>query len=190
MDIAKSTDRYEPPGGYFIWMLVILELLTFGVALLAYAYSSGHEAEAYQKSRALLDPRFGIANTVFLLTSGYCMAAAVRSFRDASLVQSRRFLLAAMLGGGLFLVAKGFEYAIKIEHGHTLGSTPFFTWYWLLTVFHLMHVVVGLVILACMTKKLGHIRLEDLEAGGVFWHMCDLVWLLLFPALYLMNPSV
>jgi len=177
----------DPPGGLFIWLLVALELITFGVALAAFAASAKAAPEVFHDSRQLLDPRFGFANTIFLLTSGWFMAEAVRHFRLSDLPRSRRSLVLALGGGALFLVSKGLEYSDKISHGHTLGSNPFFTWYWLLTVFHLMHVGVGMVILANLLRRLDRTRPEDLEAGGVFWHMCDLVWLLLFPALYLLS---
>lgn len=175
----------DPPGGIFIWMLVALELLTFGIALIAFAASAKQAPEVFHESRQLLDVRFGLANTVFLLTSGYFMAEAVRHFQHADLHRSRRALSLALTGGTLFILSKSLEYSDKISHGHTLGSNAFFTWYWLLTVFHLMHVAVGLIILAVLRRRLDRTRAEDLEAGGVFWHMCDLVWLLLFPALYL-----
>lgn len=176
----------DPPGGIFIWMLVALELLTFGMALLAFAVSGKSAPVLFHESRQLLDVRFGIANMFFLLTSGFFMAEAVRYFHRADLTRSRRALSLALGGGMLFLVSKGIEYSDKISHGHILGSNAFFTWYWLLTVFHLMHVVVGLIILIRLRSRLDRTRAEDLEAGGVFWHMCDLVWLLLFPALYLL----
>lgn len=184
---AAASPLAEPPGGLFIWMLVTLELLTFGVALVAFTVSAKAAPEVFHDSRQLLDPRFGFANTVFLLTSGWFMAEAVRHFHRGEPARSRRSLVFALAGGTMFLVSKGVEYADKISHGHTLGSNPFFTWYWLLTVFHLMHVGVGMVILANLLRRLDRTRPEDLEAGGVFWHMCDLVWLLLFPALYLLS---
>lgn len=175
----------EPPGGIFIWMLVALELVTFGAALVAFAISARSDPEGYQASRQLLDQPLGIANTIFLLTSGYFMAETLRHFRYARSSKARRSLLLTLGGGVLFLVFKGIEYADKVAHGHTLGSDPFFTWYWLLTVFHLMHVLVGMVILIRLLATLGRISEDDLEAGGIFWHMCDIIWLLLFPALYL-----
>lgn len=175
----------EPPGGFFIWMLVALELVTFGVALIALVVSARNDPETYHQSRLLLDPRYGIANTFFLLTSGYFMAESVCHFHQADRPRARRCLWLAIAGGLAFLGLKGVEYADKIAHGQTLGSDPFFTWYWLLTVFHLMHVLVGLVILGCLLRRLSTIKGDDFEAGGVFWHMCDLIWLLLFPILYL-----
>lgn len=174
----------EPPGGFFIWMLVVLELGTFGVALIAFAWSAKTEPDLFQTSSELLDLRLGIANTVFLITSGFFMAQAVRHIRAGDLPRCRRGIVLALSGGALFLITKGIEYSDKIHLGHTLGSDSFFTWYWLLTVFHLMHIVVGMVILAVLLRRTDP---EAIESGGVFWHMCDLIWLLLFPALYLIH---
>lgn len=176
---------HDPPGGIFIWMLVALETLTFGSALTAFLFSAKAQPGLFHESSQLLDPRFGFANTVFLLTSGFFMAETLRHFQAGNLRRSRFILLLTLAGGLLFLILKGVEYAAKIEHGHTLGSDAFFTWYWLLTVFHLMHVAVGMVILTCLLPKLPRLTADDLEAGGIFWHMCDIIWLLLFPALYL-----
>jgi len=81
------------------------------------------------------------------------------------------------------------EYQQKIEHGLVLGYDTFFNFYWLLTGFHVIHVLVGMVILISIYFGLKNekktMKLEDIEAGAAFWHMCDLIWLLLFPVLYL-----
>lgn len=183
---AATGQIAEPPGGLLVWMIVALELVTFSVALVALVVSARGDPEGYHQSRLLLDARYGFANTVFLLTSGWFMAESVRFFRSGDRVRTRRSLLLTLAGGALFVVLKAVEYADKIHHGHTLGSDPFFTWYWLLTVFHLMHVGVGLIILGVLLRGLRSVREEDFEAGGIFWHMCDLIWLLLFPALYLL----
>lgn len=182
---SSTSSIADPPGGIFIWIIVTLELLTFGIALIAFAASAKSHPEIFHASSQLLDLRFGLANTIFLITSGYFMAECVRHFHSDQIQKSRRALTFALGGGMLFLISKSLEYADKISHGHTLGSDPFFTWYWLLTAFHLMHVVVGMIILAFLLRRLGEAKSENIEAGGAFWHMCDLVWLFLFPAIYL-----
>lgn len=166
----------------------MMELVTFGVAMIAFFVSSTGDPEVFHASRMQLNPMFGLINTVFLLTSGYFMAMSVQKFKANDPATARKYLNLTMLGGLLFLLLKGVEYQQKISHGLVLGHNTFFTYYWLLTVFHLMHVLVGMIILLCMKAKLKPnkiINTEDYEAGGVFWHMCDLIWLLLFPALYL-----
>ena len=90
-----------------------------------------------------------------------------------------------ILGGLLFLALKTIEYYFKIEAGLTLDHNTFFTFYWLLTGFHVIHVLVGIVILGYFYFSLKNQEIEDIEAGAAFWHMCDLIWLLLFPVIYL-----
>lgn len=165
-----------------------MELFTFGVALIAFVISGCHEPDVFHAGRLHLQPAFGITNTVFLLTSGYFMAEAVERFKRGA--NARPFIHVAMIGGVLFLVLKSIEYHGKIEAGLTLGHDTFFTYYWLLTVFHMLHVLVGLIILAVLYRRLHSaakpLNPEDFEAGAVFWHMCDLIWLILFPVIYLL----
>ncbi len=180
-------DIYYPPGGILMWILIILELITFGIALIALVVYSKEDPELFHRSRLYLNSTFGAINTIFLLTSGAFMAVTVHRFKQNKNSLTLRYLRLTMLGGILFLLLKGVEYYLKIEAGHTLGSNSFFTFYWLLTGFHVIHVLVGLVILLFVQNglKKGETILEDIEAGAAFWHMCDLIWLLLFPILYL-----
>jgi len=178
---------YYPPGGILMWIIIILELFTFGIALIALVVSSKENPALFHESRLHLNATFGTINTIFLLTSGAFMAASVHQFKQRNFSKATSFINFAILGGFLFLMLKGFEYYLKITSGHTLGSNTFFTFYWLLTGFHVIHVIIGLIILV-FTKvglKKEKTLLEDLEAGATFWHMCDLIWLLLFPVLYL-----
>ena len=181
---------WYPPGGLLIWSLVLMELFTFSVALIAFMVSAKNDPEAFHASRLLLNPIDGVINTVFLLTSGYFMASSVDWFKRGDNKQAQHLLILAMFGGLLFLALKSVEYHEKLQHGLALGYDTFFTFYWLLTSFHVMHVIVGLVILSCLAYRLNNveqpIKTEDYEAGGVFWHMCDLIWLFLFPVIYLL----
>jgi len=178
---------YFPPGGILLWILIFLELITFGIALIALVMNSKENPELFHQSRLALNSTFGAVNTVFLLTSGAFMAVTVHQFKQNNLKKASLFIKLTMLGGLLFLLLKGFEYYLKIESGHTLGSNSFFTFYWLLTGFHVIHVLVGLIILLFAQNglKKREALLEDIEASAAFWHMCDLIWLLLFPILYL-----
>jgi nitric oxide reductase NorE protein len=184
----SPSSLFYPPGGLLIWSLVLMELFTFGIALIAFAISGRNEPDVFHTGRQHLQPYYGVVNTVFLLVSGYFMAAAVERFKRGA--NARPFIRIAMLGGCLFLILKGIEYHGKIESGFTLGHDTFFTYYWLLTVFHVLHVLVGLIILAVLHCRLRPaakpLEAEDVEAGAVFWHMCDLIWLVLFPVIYLL----
>ncbi len=180
---------YYPPGGILMWILIFLELFTFGAVLIALVYSSKENPDAYHQSRLHLNATFGAINTVFLLTSGFFMATTVHQFKANNIDKTLFYLKLTMLGGVLFLILKGFEYYLKIKDGFGIDYDSFFTFYWLLTGFHVIHVLVGLVILLFMyfgiKKSNQETMLDDLEASAAFWHMCDLIWLLLFPTLYL-----
>jgi len=189
----KQTVDYKnffyPPGGILIWVLIIVELITFGAALIALAISSRSDPALFHQSRLELNATFGAINTLFLLTSGYFMAMTVSYVKQHKLDKAALNNKLAMLGGVLFLMLKGLEYSQKIAHGLTIGHNTFFTFYWLLTGFHVIHVLVGLGILFFMylglRKAQANPDILNIEAGASFWHMCDLIWLLLFPMLYL-----
>lgn len=181
---------YYPPGGMLIWIVIYLELVTFGGAIAALAYYGALDRTAYHQDAQLLNRTFGTINTILLLTSGFLGAKGVHYFKQQQTDKTSRFFLWAILSGTGFLVLKGLEYYLKIDAGIGMDYSPFFMFYWLLTSFHFIHVLVGLVILAVIRrtvrKKKTAASLEDLEAGAAFWHMCDLIWLLLFPVLYLL----
>ena len=181
---------YYPPGGILIWIIIFLELITFGMALIAMVYNATKEPEIFHTSRLLLNPIYGTINTLFLLTSGLFMVVAVKKLKIGERKKSRKYLTVTMLLGVCFLVIKTIEYSSKIDAGLGLGFNTFFTFYWLLTLFHVIHVIVGLIILASvyigLNKENSSTKLEDVEASAAFWHMCDLIWLLLFPIIYLL----
>lgn len=186
--VPSAPSVLEPPGGVLIWAVVLIELFTFGVALIIFVSSGRDEPDVFHAGRQQLQPFFGITNTVFLLVSGYFMAQAIERYRHGQ--NARPLIRGAMIGGCLFLILKGIEYSGKIHAGLTLGHDTFITWYWLLTVFHVLHVIVGLILLAVIYRRLhpaaSQLEPEDIEAGAVFWHMCDLIWLILFPVIYLL----
>jgi nitric oxide reductase NorE protein len=178
---------YYPPGGILLWLLIFLELITFGIALIVLTVSSKDNPELFHQSSAHLNKTFGTINTIFLLTSGFFMATVVQQFKARNFKKASFYLRLTQLGGLLFLILKSVEYHEKLTDGFTLGYNTFFNFYWLLTGFHVIHVLVGLIILLFMqrTLKKKTAALEDVEASAAFWHMCDLIWLLLFPTLYL-----
>ncbi|WP_372792628.1 cytochrome c oxidase subunit 3 [Lutibacter sp.] len=186
----NTKNIFYPPGGILLWIIIFLELFTFGIALIAMVVYSKEESTIFHESRLLLNTTFGTINTIFLITSGFFMAISVHYLKQKNTKNSLLFLTLTMLGGVLFLGLKSFEYLDKIEAGLTIGYNTFFTFYWMLTLFHVIHVLVGLVILVSvyvgLKKEKSTTTIEDVEASAAFWHMCDLIWLLLFPIIYLL----
>jgi len=181
-----------PPGGILIWIIVLLEVLTFGIALLVFRYQFHLQPDAFIISQNVLSKQIGLFNTIVLISSGYFMASALVQIKQSNQAKALRWLLLTIITGVSFLFVKTWEYSIKISEGFIFGYDDFFDFYWMLTVFHFVHVLVGVFILIVLFIKLRKGQYdasnhEDIETGGIFWHMCDLIWILLFPILYLLQ---
>jgi len=172
------------PGNPLMWVLIIGELLVFGALLIGFAVSRLLHPAMFHAGQASLNLWLAGTNTLVLITSGYCAANAVRARATAGVTASRLWLLAAMGLGGCFLAIKGVEYADKAAHGYGLETNAFYTLFFLLTGFHALHVVMGIIVLGIVAW---HNNAENLETGAAFWHMVDLVWLILFPLVYLLR---
>lgn len=189
MDLLENKAKkiYYPPGGLLIWIIIFLELITFGMGIIAFVYYGKQDPSTFHSSRLTLNKTIGVFNTVLLLTSGYFMAEAVKWYKEFNQKKAKVYLSLTIIGGLLFIVLKIIEYYQKIQIGISLDTNYFYTFYWLLTAFHLVHVAVGIVILFFIYQKISARNiLDDFEASAAFWHMCDLIWLLLFPTLYLL----
>jgi len=186
----NTKNIWYPPGGILMWIIIFLELFTFGTALIVMAHYGNQEMELFHDSRLKLNTTYGMLNTLFLLTSGFFMAVSVSELKNGNKIQFKKLLLLTMFFGLLFLGLKSFEYAEKLNEGISIGYNTFFTFYWMLTLFHVIHVIVGLVILASVyfgiIKEKSNTSIEDVEASAAFWHMCDLIWMMLFPVIYLL----
>ena len=192
MEQVDHKNFFYPPGGILIWIIILVELVTFTAGIGAFAWQRSLDPGLFVAAQQNLSASTGLVNTLVLLTSGFFMAEAVRLLKRGKTTDSHRRMHAALALGLAFLAIKGTEYAGKLSNGFDLGYNSFFTFYWLLTGFHFVHVLVGCVILAVLARKTrqgvyhqnNH---EDVETGASFWHLCDLIWLLLFPVLYLMK---
>ena len=116
---------YYPPGGILLWMIIFLELITFGIALIAMVYYSKEEPHIFHDSRRMLNATYGMMNTIFLLTSGFFMAAAVKELKSGVIKKSKTYLITTMLFGFLFLVLKSIEYTGKLNEGLNMAIIPF-----------------------------------------------------------------
>ncbi|SLN37792.1 Cytochrome c oxidase subunit 3 [Roseovarius gaetbuli] len=172
------------PGDLMIWVLIVSELLVFGAGLAAFLAVRASDPAGFGAAQDALYRTGAGVNTVVLVTSGALAAWALRLREDAQRGPARLALVAAALLGVVFLLIKGFDYAGKAAAGITWDTHPFFTFYYLLTGFHAAHVVAGVLVLLLVAWK---DTPRNIEAGAAFWHMVDLVWVILFPVLYLLR---
>lgn len=174
------------PGDLMIWVLIISELLVFGAGLAAFLSVRITDPAGFAAAQDALYRTGAGVNTVVLVTSGALAALALRLRQAARRGAARLALLTAAALGMVFLAIKGAEYSGKAAEGIVWDTHPFFTFYYLLTGFHAAHVVAGIVVLLLVTW---HDAPRNIEAGAAFWHMVDLVWVLLFPVIYLLGQA-
>ncbi len=173
----------ELPGDLMIWVLIISELLVFGAGFAAFLSVRLTDPAGFAEAQTHLHRTGAALNTIVLITSGYLAAQALTLRRAARRGAARLALVAAAALGAVFLVIKGIEYADKAAQGITYDTHPFFMFYYLLTGFHAAHVIAGILLLLLVAWRDAP---ENIETGAAFWHMVDLVWVLLFPVIYLL----
>jgi len=172
------------PGEPMMWVLIFSELAVFGLLLGGFAVARAVNPSMFAAGQALLDPGLAGLNTLVLVTSGWAAARGALAARVRARPSCRRWLALAIGLGGVFVAIKLFEYANEIAAGAELETNTFFTLYFLLTGFHLLHVLLGMVILAAILQGASA---NAVETGTSFWHMVDLVWVVMFPIIYLVR---
>ncbi|MFQ0813119.1 NorE accessory protein for nitric oxide reductase [Brucella anthropi] len=163
-----------------LWILVWSELIAFAILLTAFMVMSVIDVEGVAQLRAHLSPGLAATNTVVLLMSGWQAAIAVR--RRNTINQVRRPLLCAAFFGLVFVAIKLVEYSHEIRFAGDAAAGSFFELYFLLTGFHLLHVLFGSVVLALVAWRPTSANVLLITT---LWHAIDLVWLVMFPVLYL-----
>lgn len=187
--VERDPIRSIDPGKIAIWWFLASEIMVFGALLGVFVlFSFAHGG--FAADGAHVKWRLGAFNTLVLVTSSLTMIMALASARKHNLVQTRLFLLATVMLGLLFLSVKGFEYTTEIHEGFTPATSIFWSFYFGMTGLHGIHVIAGIVInlmllIAALTKKPWQFLERRIEFAGLYWHFVDVVWIFLFPLLYL-----
>lgn len=166
-------------------------MLLFSLFFGTFLYYRNEQPELFLQSQLLLNKNYGAVNTLLLLTSSWFVATAVHMYRKNNTVWAGRFLASGFLCGLGFAIIKIAEFTEKFRAGITLNTNDFFMYYFMFTGIHFLHVLIGLGVLffirrtALQTPDGSGIR--TLENGATFWHMVDLLWIVLFPLIYLLK---
>ena len=189
-----NLDHAEPrlAGDLAMWLIILAELLTFGILFLCYAFARSQNVALFNASQLTLDLNSGAINTVLLITGSWCVVRAVKAVRRNALAPGVRWLLAALVCGVGFVSLKVIEFSAKLDAGIDLSTNTFYMFYILLTAFHFFHVILGMIFLTVLMFKTwrgayGSHEHHALETGAAFWHMVDLLWIVLFPLVYVMR---
>ncbi len=177
------------PGRLGIWTLIASEIVLFaglfGSFILMRMINPAWAEEARHLNLAA-----GTLNSVILLVSNFFMMKASRSVSEGSADNSKKFILLTMAMGALFLGVKAFEYSGEFAHGEFPTRGGFWSFYFLMTGIHALHILGGLVAMFLLLSKVSHEPLDGLRSRatitGIYWSFVEVVWIFLFPLLYLL----
>lgn len=200
----ESLDQQKEAATLGMWVFLVTEVLFFGGLFVAYSIYRSWYPEAFAAASHELDIVLGGINTVVLITSSLTMALAVHAAQTGERRLLLWFLMATMALGAAFLGIKGLEYYHKFAEHHVPGpafsfepdhfshAQIFFSLYFVMTGLHALHMIIGLGIMTVMLwwSWNGTITAEyasPIEISGLYWHFVDIVWIFLFPLLYLIG---
>lgn len=174
------------PGDIHMWFMVLGDLIIFGLYFVVFEIFRAVHPREFLDAQQHLNITIGVINTIVLITSSWFVAQSVQALRAGN----RRRAIHLTYGGGLcglvFIGTKIYEWRSEIVAGHT-NSNEFFSFYYVLTGVHLFHVGLGLLILGVMVREMRnprHARVSMVEQGAIYWHMVDLLWVIIFALLY------
>ena len=190
-----TTDRVKPrrlPGVDGIWVFIGADSVVFAILFLSFMQDRLKNPAIFEASRQTLNMNLGGIDTLILLTSSWSVALAVQAMKRDEIDREPRLLLGGAVTGLMFVASKSIEYFEKFAHGITPGTNPFYMWYFTLTGIHLIHVVVGTSMLTYLWVRsrrgtYDHLHKAVPESVASYWHLVDLLWVVLFPLLYLMK---
>lgn len=185
---AAHGDR-RLPGNGAIWLFVLGDLFIFLAYFVIFMVYRHGNPTGFLDAQRHLDLLSGMANTLVLLTSSYFVALAVTAMRHGRVRRASRLVVSAASCGLLFVAVKSYEWVRLTHDGYTFTHDNFFMFFFAFTGVHLFHVLLGLVVLAVVRRELHqpHVREHVVEAGAVYWHLVDLLWVVLFALLYVMR---
>jgi len=185
-----------------MWLFIFTELLLFGGLFLVYSVFRAEYPANFHEGSLELSVTIGAINTIALLFSSMTIAMALSAIQKNNRILSMRLIAVTLLMATIFLFNKYLEWSMKFEHGLYPGSPLmphlergdllFFSLYFFMTGLHALHIIVGMVLLTmCYFKiKNGTLNFQKyihLENGALYWHLVDLIWIFLFPLLYLIT---
>lgn len=187
---SSATRGRHLPGELGIWVFILGDMVLFGLFFGTFMFYRADSPELYARSQETLSYNFGAMNTLLLLASSWFVAMAVQHGKNQRVALVPLRLAAAFVCGLAFAVLKVVEYGEKIHAGITPATNDFFMFYFVLTGVHFFHLLIGMSVLAYLWNRCRQTpwipqNLVVLESGASFWHLIDLLWIVLFALLYL-----
>jgi heme/copper-type cytochrome/quinol oxidase subunit 3 len=182
---VTRTSTGLPTGRVAMWWFLASEVAIFGGLIMSYVLCRVAHPEWAEDAAHTITPA-GAFNTVVLLTSSLSAVLAHAAAARRDLARAAHLLWATVGGGVIFLCVKAYEYHHEIAEGYTPVTNLFWGFYFFMTGLHGLHVVAGMTALAVVASRVRAGRLvEGVEYAGMYWHLVDIIWIFLFPLLYL-----
>ena len=178
------------PGGTDIWVFVLVEMLIFGSYFVAYMLYRCADPAGFLRSQENLNQDLGVLNTIILLTSSLLIARCVQAARAGRYDTAKLQALLTMVCGALFVALKIVEWTAKVRQGFMFSTNSFFSFYYFLTAIHVLHVLIGFVVLGLVVREIDQPARRSqkaIEAGATYWHMVDFLWVFIFALVYVMR---
>jgi nitric oxide reductase NorE protein len=185
------------PGGLGIWILMLNELLLFGIWFVGFSYYEGSAPAVFAAGRGSIGLELGVVQTLILLAGSWCVARAVllgmSVLANGQPVKQkasacRRWLLGGVMSGLAFLTIKAVSYTTLIAAGHTIQENRFFLWFFMITAYHAVHVALATTALGIVAGLVSRGTIEpshwSVRVMGLFWHLVDLLWIMIFTVVY------
>jgi nitric oxide reductase NorE protein len=186
--VNERVNNKRLPGDLAMWFFILAELTVFAIFFIGFAVAEQLNADMFVASKAKLHPIAGLINTITLITSSLFVALSVRAIHLGNVKESLNLLIISQLIACVYLVVKIWEYQFLFALGIDIETNTFFTLYFLITFFHFMHVLLGMVILILvgLNAKKGAYKddVSGFESAASYWHMVDMLWIILFPLIY------
>ncbi len=175
-----------------VWFFVVADMSMFAVFFALFMDARFDAPTLFEQGRQTLSVSVGFFNTLVLITSSFLMALAVGAARRNEPNHLMKLLRWTLAVGSLFAVSKFFEYGEKFDVGIVINTSEFYTYYYFLTGMHFFHYLGGMFFISlCLHRARQQASLDGryvvwIESSGCYWHMVDLLWIMLFPMLYLL----
>jgi nitric oxide reductase NorE protein len=192
---AVATQGRRVPGEPGIWIFVLLDMSIFAEMFGIFAWYRADQGDLFGSSQRLVNPLYGLVYTLLLLSSSWCVVLAVSAARKRMVELSSKLVVCGFGLGAAFAVLKFVEYGGKFSAGITPQSNEFFMFYFVMTFVHLLHALVGLGVLTYMRRQIMALTHEPvgtdsrrerlIVSSAIYWHMVDLLWIVLFALFYL-----
>jgi nitric oxide reductase NorE protein len=177
------------PGDLAMWFFILAELTVFAIFFIGFAVTERLNPEMFASGKLLLHPSAGLINTLALITSSFFVALSLNNVQQSNTRKTVLYLVLALLTACLYVVVKLWEYKALFTQDIGIETNTFFTLYFLITAFHFLHILLGMIILGYMAISASKGKYlnecSGFEAGASYWHMVDLLWIILFPLIYI-----